>query len=217
MYNPAKVNLAVVALKAMVLGMVFAMSAACALCFEPSVPVFAASAAVFHLSEFFCTSVYNEGEVDDDSFILNDRELLLVYAASVVEHAIRSYLWANPLPLQAAGLALMVVGQLFRSLAMCTAKELFNHYVQQQHRLQHKLVTHGVYAVLRHPLYFGFFWLVVGHQLWLGNVVLLAVCTYKLWRFFRARIEYEEAFLVKFFKEDYQRYRRHTSVGIPFI
>ncbi|KAL7664842.1 Protein-S-isoprenylcysteine O-methyltransferase [[Candida] zeylanoides] len=217
MYNPAKVNLAVVALKAMVLGMVFAMSAACALCFEPSVPVFAASAAVFHLSEFFCTSVYNEGEVDDDSFILNDRELLLVYAASVVEHAIRSYLWANPLPLQAAGLALMVVGQLFRSLAMCTAKESFNHYVQQQHRSQHKLVTHGVYAVSRHPSYFGFFWLVVGHQLWLGNVVLLAVCTYKLWRFFRARIEYEEAFLVKFFKEDYQRYRRHTSVGIPFI
>lgn len=217
MHNPAKVNLAVVALKAMVLGMVLAVSAACALCFEPTVPVFAASAAVFHLSEFFCTSVFNEAEVDDDSFILNDRELLLVYAASVLEHTIRSRLWASPLLLRAAGLALMVVGQLFRSLAMCTAKELFNHYVQQQHRPQHTLVTRGVYAVLRHPLYFGFFWLVVGYQLWLGNAVLLVVCSYKLWCFFRARIEYEEIFLVNFFKEDYQRYRRHTSVGIPFI
>jgi protein-S-isoprenylcysteine O-methyltransferase len=38
-----------------------------------------------------------------------------------------------------------------------------------------------------------------------------------LWRFFSRRISGEEELLVAFFGDDYVRYRKRTSVGIPFI
>ena len=51
----------------------------------------------------------------------------------------------------------------------------------------------------------------------LGNGVCLVGYTIALWRFFRDRIEKEERFLVRFFGEEYLRYRERTVVGIPFL
>lgn len=85
----------------------------------------------------------------------------------------------------------MAIGQVVRSLAMAQAGSNFNHTVQVERREGHTLVTHGVYAVLRHPSYFGFFWWGIGTQLMLGNVVSLLGYAVVLWKFFSHRIDRE--------------------------
>lgn len=224
MYDPAKVNLTTVALKALLLGVTLTISVLtiAVTSILPQIPVYVLSISVFHLSEFFCTLIFNLSEIDDDSFILNDTELLSVYAASILEYAVGRIFLPSPWPNVSAirsivGLVTIAVGQCFRSLAMGTAKESFNHYIQREHKSKHKLITHGIYQLLRHPLYFGFYWLILGHQLWLGNWIMLVVCAYKLGNFFRKRIEFEEDFLVLFFGEEYVNYRKLVKVWIPLI
>lgn len=100
---------------------------------------------------------------------------------------------------------------------MAIAGTNFNHTVQTKRNEGHTLVTSGIYGWLRHPSYFGFFWWGVGTQVVLGNVLCGMAYTVILWSFFRSRIRKEEELLVKFFGDDYERYRKHTRVGIPFI
>lgn len=85
----------------------------------------------------------------------------------------------------------MGVGQVVRSLAMAHAAGNFNHHVQSRRKDGHVLVTDGIYSVLRHPSYFGFFWWGLGTQMVLGNFVCFALYALVLWRFFAKRIERE--------------------------
>ncbi|RAH70439.1 protein-S-isoprenylcysteine carboxyl O-methyltransferase [Aspergillus aculeatinus CBS 121060] len=115
------------------------------------------------------------------------------------------------------GLTLVVLGQTIRSVAMAQAGSSFNHTVQVARRDDHRLITHGVYRVLRHPSYFGFFWWGIGTQLVLGNVACLVGYALVLWRFFRLRVRREENYLCAFFGDQYREYRKRSWVGIPFV
>ena len=77
---------------------------------------------------------------------------------------------------------------------MVQAGSNFNHLVQVKRKEGHVLVTHGIYAGLRHPSYFGFWWWGLGTQVVLGNWICLVGYAVVLWRFFSGRIE-SESFL----------------------
>ena len=117
----------------------------------------------------------------------------------------------------ALGLFLVIIGQLFRSLAMCQAGTSFNHVVQSVRKEDHQLVTTGVYSFSRHPAYFGFYWWALGTQLLLGNVVCLVAYAVVLWKFFGHRVKHEEKHLRSFFGEAYESYSERVSVWLPFI
>jgi protein-S-isoprenylcysteine O-methyltransferase len=119
--------------------------------------------------------------------------------------------------LPALGLALVVLGQAVRTAAMIQAGPSFNHHVQSHRESGHVLVTTGVYASLRHPSYFGFFWWALGTQLVMGNVISFVGYAAVLWRFFSRRIQREEEFLVRFFGQEYEDYRRRVGTMIPFV
>ncbi|EGV62997.1 ICMT-domain-containing protein [Yamadazyma tenuis ATCC 10573] len=218
-YDPSKVNLTVVCAKSVALGAV--ISTCLSFMFEPGffhLSSYVLSICIFHLLEFISTSVWNTSQVDDDSFILTDYDLLLVNVCSLVEHYMLRWLEIRPvIQLQYLGVFLMGLGQFFRTASMYTAKTSFNHYIQRVKSDDHVLVTHGVYAVSRHPSYFGFFWWFVGLRVYMNNWVVLGYSGYKIWRFFKARIEFEEKFLVQFFGDDYREYRRRVGTKIPFI
>lgn len=222
-YRPENVNLATVALKACAMGVVLLVSGGIVLMHNVGrlqcgvtimrVAVYCGVMALFHMLEFMSTCLFNNSQTDDDSFILNDSELHLVFVASIVDAMVENRVWDWG---TTYGLVLVLLGQLCRTGAMYTARESFNHYIQRQKNESHVLVTTGIYRYLRHPSYFGFFWWFIGIQLYLGNAVVLLGGGYKLWKFFRGRIGYEEQLLVRFFPE-YDAYRRRTFVGIPFI
>lgn len=143
-------------------------------------------------------------------------------------------------PWVALGLGFMIVGQTIRTAAMAQAGTNFNHVVQSFRKENHVLVTDGVYRFTRHPAYLGFFWWGLGTQVVLGNVVCLVGYAVVLWRFFKKRIDSkfkpnssphdgadmltplfttveEEEYLIRFFGQDYVKYKQQTGVGIPFI
>lgn len=167
-------------------------------------PFFLCALSLFHLLEYAVTATYNPHFATTSAFLLNNgRAYNMAHCLAFVECGLhlrfRSSFWfggdGDVMAWAGAGTALgfvlMLVGQAVRTAAMVTAGSNFNHIVQSEKRKGHVLVTGGVYAWLRHPSYFGFFWWGLGTQLVLGNVVCLVGYAVVLWRFFRRRIESE--------------------------
>jgi protein-S-isoprenylcysteine O-methyltransferase len=101
---------------------------------------------------------------------------------------------------------------------MITCGECFNHYIQRDKKENHVLVTHGIYSILRHPSYVGFYYWALGTQLVLCNPISTVLYGMAAWTFFRYRIAYEEETLGKLFPDGvYESYAARTYIGIPFI
>lgn len=203
-------------------------------------PFFLAALATFHFLEFWTTARYNTREADVSSFLLtaNWPAYAIAHTTASLECLVANVFfppggggsggaaWYGlllPFPrllgpcVTAAGVALVVVGQVVRSAAMAQAGPSFNHIVQQTQKREHIIVTTGIYGALRHPSYFGFFWWGLGTQLAMGNALCLVAYAAVLWRFFAARIRHEEVFLVKFFGDEYIEYRKRVGTKIPFV
>ena len=116
-----------------------------------------------------------------------------------------------------AGAAVMWLGQAVRSTGMATAGFGFTHLVQDQRREGHQLVTHGIYSVLRHPGYTGWFYASIATQVLLGNPACVVLYAIAAQRFFAHRIPREEFRLFRMFQGQYLAYRDHTLVLIPGI
>lgn len=205
---------------------------------------FMAALALFHFLEYYITAAHNTRFANVEAFLLtgNGRAYNAAHTTAFMETVLTSFLaphWQMRLSNKwtiCLGLAAMVIGQAVRSGAMAEAGTNFNHTVQTRRNSGHELVTTGLYARLRHPSYFGFFWWGLGTQLVLGNAVCFTIYTLVLWTFFSKRISSkycyhcishsssrpddtteEEEFLVRFFGKEYVDYRSRTRVGIPFI
>lgn len=215
------------------LGVAFAVSATCMPMLIPSAsPFFCyfSLLCIFHLSEYLLTAAFRPDTLSFDNFLLNHSKAyqLMVIVAWVeywlewvaVGHFGCCSWWPGGKSwgaLNVLGLLICLVGLGTRCLGMATASTNFSHRIEEHKRAEHTLVTHGIYAYLRHPAYFGFFWWSVGTQVLLGNPIAVLAYTAASWHFFYDRIPVEEELLVEFFGEQYLRYRKQTSVGIPLI
>nr|CAB3255184.1 protein-S-isoprenylcysteine O-methyltransferase-like [Phallusia mammillata] len=175
----------------------------------------------FHMSEYIATAFYNPSSLTLDSFIINhSREFNAALLLSFVEHLILMYFIPGmkmPSVLTYLGLMLCSWGEIFRKLAMFTAGKSFNHVVQFYKHKDHILVTSGVYAIVRHPSYTGWFCWSIGTQILLCNPICLIGYTCASWKFFHDRIIYEEMTLLNFFGRDYLNYKKKVPSGIPFV
>ncbi|GAD99617.1 prenyl cysteine carboxyl methyltransferase Ste14 [Paecilomyces variotii No. 5] len=235
-YPGGKKALSGISLRAFCLGTGFGVSTCLTLFLFLSTPLwrapfFIASLCLFHFLEYYVTAQYNTRHASISAFLLsaNGWAYNVAHSSAVAECILsRLFLPASyfqkttisfwGINLQVlVGLALMIVGQVFRTLAMAQAGSNFNHTVQVERKEGHTLVKSGVYRVFRHPSYFGFFWWGLGSQLVLGNMFCLLTYALVLWKFFSARIQREEAYLIHFFGEEYLLYKKRTGVGIPGI
>ena len=115
------------------------------------------------------------------------------------------------------GLSMVVLGEVIRKVAIITAAHNFTHTVQYRRRDNHVLVSHGIYAYIRHPGYLGWFLWTIGNQILLLNPCCLLLFTIVSWNYFADRITDEETQLIQFFGDDYKKYRQKTPTWIPFI
>lgn len=177
------------------------------------VPFFVAALSLFHFLEFWTTARYNTRFATVSAFLLtsNGTAYNIAHAVGLTECLLThlfplptsssspsswssppswfSALWGPwPTTVTLLGLALTAVGQFTRSCAMAHAGTSFNHIVQTRRSTDHQLVTSGIYAYLRHPSYFGFFWWALGTQVVMGNRISLVGYALVLWRFFSRRI-----------------------------
>lgn len=189
------------------------------------IPLFLSLLSTFHFLEFYTTARYNTSYANISAFLLsrNGKAYFIAHTAAMVECGINSLFlpgwqarFAHP-ALLGLGFVMVILGQATRTTAMVQAGTNFNHTVQTRKAEGHTLVTTGIYQLLRHPSYFGFFWWGLGTQVVCGNPVCFLGYAIVLWGFFQGRIAKEEEFLCEFFGEEYVEYRKRTRVGIPFV
>jgi protein-S-isoprenylcysteine O-methyltransferase Ste14 len=84
-------------------------------------------------------------------------------------------------------------------------------------RRSHTLVTHGIYAHVRHPMYTGF-WLWAATQALLLQNWLVALCGFAGFGIlFFGRIGEEERLMLETFGEQYDAFARRTKRLVPWI
>ncbi|KAF8933666.1 farnesyl cysteine-carboxyl methyltransferase [Dissophora ornata] len=206
------------------LGALFGASIILATIVQTSIPqfwLFLAALGVFHALEYIAIALFNPTKLKLDSFLLNHSpEYTLATVSGISEFLIELYFFPQMKSwgiLNKIGLVLVVVGQAARTLAMFSAKSNFSHHVEYYKEEHHVLVTDGIYSVLRHPSYFGFYYWALGSQLMMMNPVCFIGFAAALYHFFSERIEVEEKLLTRFFGQDYRDYKARTSTGLPLI
>ncbi len=173
---------------------------------------------VFHVSELWLVRRYNSEQLSFASLLLSPGYVaMLVLAIFEYELERRHVPMLKNGVVAGMGAALAVTGELIRKTAMITAGRHFTHEIAEQKRSGHVLLRTGIYRVLRHPGYFGWFLWAAGMHLLLVNPLSTALTLVGAWRFFKQRIPYEEALLLSFFPEEYPAYRARTRTFIPFI
>ena len=92
-----------------------------------------------------------------------------------------------------------------------------NWSVTLEVRSSHQLITHGVYSVIRHPMYAAFLLFGIAQALLLANWVagLSALAAVALLCI--VRVPREESMMCEFFGEEYRQYMRSTGGIAPRI
>jgi protein-S-isoprenylcysteine O-methyltransferase Ste14 len=109
----------------------------------------------------------------------------------------------------------VVIGLLLRGWGMAA---LGRQYTRTVRRIdEHRLVTSGPYAVVRHPGYAASILVWCGFALAVGGWVAAVAVTLLLSAAYAHRIHAEEELLDELFGERYRTYRRRTHRLAPFI
>lgn len=84
-------------------------------------------------------------------------------------------------------------------------------------RERHILVTTGVYATVRHPMYAGFWLMALAQALLVANWVAGPAGLVGFGTLFVGRVRREEDMMIGAFGEEYRSYMRRTARVIPWI
>ena len=175
----------------------------------------------FHFSEYIATGLTNPANLQNESFLLNHSlQYWLAAIFSWMEHFLELYFFPSikiSSVLFIIGIVLCVTGEAIRKTAMFHAGKSFSHIVQNTKKSDHELVTTGIFSMMRHPSYVGWFIWSIATQILLANPLCFLAYGYVSWTFFNERIYVEEFSLLQFFGEAYAQYQRRVPVGIPFI
>ncbi|CAD5231976.1 unnamed protein product [Bursaphelenchus xylophilus] len=175
---------------------------------------------LFHFSEFVFTALTNNENLKVDSFLWNHSlEYWVAAITSWLEFGLESLfvpqLLVNYVSL--FGVLICLTGEVIRKLAMWHASTAFTHLIAIRRNKGHNLITNGIYSVVRHPGYLGWFLWSIGTQIILCNPFCLMAYAYVSYRFFDDRIYEEERYLLEFFGKRYRDYKRRVPSGIPGI
>ncbi|WP_052158795.1 isoprenylcysteine carboxylmethyltransferase family protein, partial [Halobacillus sp. BBL2006] len=118
-------------------------------------------------------------------------------------------------PLWWIGLGLYASGVLLRYWGILHLKEQFTRDVSVKEG--DRLVSSGPYRKLRHPLYTGLFFIIVGFCLGVGNLWTTFICGGIVAFALLHRIRIEEAMLIQTHGDRYEKWSRSRYRLIPFV
>jgi protein-S-isoprenylcysteine O-methyltransferase Ste14 len=84
-------------------------------------------------------------------------------------------------------------------------------------RERHTLVTTGIYATVRHPMYSGFWLMAVAQALLLPNWVAGPAGLVGFGILFFGRVRREEEMMIAAFGDEYRAYMRRTARVVPWM
>jgi protein-S-isoprenylcysteine O-methyltransferase Ste14 len=118
-------------------------------------------------------------------------------------------------PMRVGGIALIALGLILRWVAILSLKTRFT--VDVAITEGHRVITHGIYGIIRHPAYAGTLLSFFGFGLYLANLLSLLAVVLPICAVFLYRIRIEEAALREAFGEEYARYSRRTKRLLPGV
>ena len=114
------------------------------------------------------------------------------------------------------GLAIYILGMLF-FMASMNANEFAETTVTIQEERGQKVIDTGIYSMVRHPMYTGFIFFIIGVNVWLGTYLSLFLGLIFLAIALRSRINVEEKTLLNDL-EGYEDYCKKVKARlIPFL
>jgi len=112
------------------------------------------------------------------------------------------------------GLVLFIFGLMIMIIGQATLRGNYSGTVVI--RVDHQLITYGIYRFTRHPMYLGLIMVVTGLPVYAtslyGFITVLFLIPIIL-----NRIRLEEKLLAEEFQDEYQQYKETTKKLIPFI
>ena len=123
------------------------------------------------------------------------------------------------LPLQHDGVALAgAVLALTGALLAAWAKASLGRFFTPQLGVQadHRLITSGPYAIVRHPIYLGIIDFLLGSALYWNDVALLGVGLLFI-TYFVAQLRVEERFFARHFGAEWDAYTARTPALFPWL
>jgi len=115
-----------------------------------------------------------------------------------------------------AGLTVSLLGECIRifTIAFVPAGTSGRNTKQQ---LATSLNQTGIYSTVRHPLYLGNFFMFLGPFLFTGNIYGIIILILSFWIYYERIMFAEEAYLVKLFGHNYEKWSLITPAFIPNI
>ena len=112
------------------------------------------------------------------------------------------------------GLLLFVIGL---AIALVAVRTLGRFYASTLvTREGHRLISHGIYRYMRHPIYFGVIMMCIGVPVYAPSLYGFFVMS-ALIPLFLIRIRIEEAMLIEEFGDAYRSYKEETKKLILFV
>ena len=167
---------------------------------------------IYHYTEFFSVLLYHFNKLSCEYFLI-DQSLSWIIATfvSFIETILETYYFNKYKKIKIffiIGLIMTIIGQIFRIGGIYTGKKNFTHKISYEKKKEHKLVKNGVFALTRHPSYFGFYLWSIGIEIMCCNPICFIGFTFILFYFFKNRILLEEKLLIQFFGEEYLEYKK---------
>ncbi len=92
-----------------------------------------------------------------------------------------------------------------------------NWSVTRKVRAEHRLISQGVYAYVRHPMYSAFFLWALAQLFLLPNYIAGPAGLVGFGTLYLFRVGREEALMLETFGDEYEAYRARTKRLIPWI
>lgn len=183
--------------------------------------IYLALLSFFHWSEYMAIAVSNPKTLSTDSFVINhSKEYTIAALSSWIEFFVETHYFPGFKSFKLfwiIGTMICLAGEVLRKMAMVTASSNFTHLVQFEKQPERRLIRHGIFSVMRHPSYVGWFWWSIATQIILANPICVVLYTLASWKFFKDRIYIEEITLINFFGHEYITYKKEVPTGLPYI
>lgn len=167
---------------------------------------------LFHTIESFLHFHFQKRNIALSDFYLDVRYLLFLMIGILEYFFVKRLVYGTFS--RYVGWSFFLFGAVVRLVSITQLKDQFKLIVRL--RADQKVMQSGLYSIVRHPGYTGFWFVVVGSQLLLGNLYCTFVGVALLKIYFDKRIRMEELLLMKC--SGYAEYKKNVKfTGIPFV
>ncbi len=167
-------------------------------------------------------SYQSENTLPSDSLRFYKKIVSLCFAYGVDAFIFIQLIGLNLLPIQSQntiipflGLILVIIGV---GISILARRQLAENWTYGSHfhvKQGHKLITHGIFHFVRHPIYLGAFLSYIGAEMVCNSFLFISF--YAFFFVFYLQAKREEALLLSAYGGKYKTYMDRTAMFIPYI